>query len=293
MTSVFEKVQDGAAGLPQGLELLTEQLIKYAKDDAFFNLHWDIDAQTTGAPLPSGNPSELGPGCVIAALNLQSDATVMLQPRYTSVIAPPQQQQQQQQQLHAQSPVSASASALASASASATAPCKSEGSGCGSPCSGGSDGGAAVCTGSISASNKDMLPATGDGGAALSGVAAAAALVPAPATDVTAVALAATTTRPWLPPLASACSAAAATAATPLTSASASASTLTSATAAFTQPPAPAQNPTRKVKVELKHGDLYLISGAARWEWLHGVSLHPDAALEGRRAVVWRFKAVV
>eukprot|EP00039_Didymoeca_costata_P002934 m.63940 g.63940 ORF g.63940 m.63940 type:complete len:267 (-) comp11614_c1_seq1:585-1385(-) len=63
--------------------LLTEQLIKYAKDDLFFNLHWDIDAKTKDEPLPANvNGSEFGPGCVIAALNLGPQASVLYKPRY-------------------------------------------------------------------------------------------------------------------------------------------------------------------------------------------------------------------
>jgi hypothetical protein len=68
-------------GLPRGLKLLTEQLIRYSADDGFFNLHWDIDAVKESDPLPEVTGSEMGPGCVIATLNLRSAATLMLQPR--------------------------------------------------------------------------------------------------------------------------------------------------------------------------------------------------------------------
>ena len=62
--------------------LLTEQLIKYAKDDAFFNLHWDMDSATPEEPLPSGSGSELGPGDIIAALNLRCSTTILFQVTY-------------------------------------------------------------------------------------------------------------------------------------------------------------------------------------------------------------------
>ena len=61
--------------------------------------------------------------------------------------------------------------------------------------------------------------------------------------------------------------------------------------------------------MQLEHGDLYIMSGPARWSWLHGVSVHPQVrsllsgsgsdaqphqdALLQRRAVVWRFKKVL
>ena len=65
--------------IPLGQVLLTEQLIKYAKDDAFFNLHWDMDSATPEEPLPSGSGSELGPGDIIAALNLRCCTTILFQ----------------------------------------------------------------------------------------------------------------------------------------------------------------------------------------------------------------------
>ena len=61
--------------------------------------------------------------------------------------------------------------------------------------------------------------------------------------------------------------------------------------------------------MQLEHGDLYIMSGPARWSWLHGVSVHPQVrslpsgsgsdaqshqdALLQRWAVVWRFKKVL
>jgi hypothetical protein len=52
---IIQLIQQPEAGSAQGrMVLLTEQLIKYAKDDSFFNLHWDIDAQSEDEPLPSG-----------------------------------------------------------------------------------------------------------------------------------------------------------------------------------------------------------------------------------------------
>ena len=64
------------------LVLLTEQLIRYGIGDLFFNLHWDIDSESTAEPLPSGTGSELGPGAVIAAVNLGCAASVLFEPRY-------------------------------------------------------------------------------------------------------------------------------------------------------------------------------------------------------------------
>ena len=64
------------------LVLLTEQLIRYGIGDLFFNLHWDIDSESTAEPLPSGSGSELGPGAVIAAVNLGCAASVLFEPRY-------------------------------------------------------------------------------------------------------------------------------------------------------------------------------------------------------------------
>jgi len=134
---VIRLMNHPAGSFPRGMVLLTEQLIKYAADDAFFNLHWDMDARRPEDPLPSGSGSELGPGCVIVALNLRCCTTILFQPRY-----------------------------------------------------------------------KDS---SGMG----------------------------------------------------------------------------------RVKVQLEHGDMYIMSGPARWSWLHGVSVHPQDALKQRRAVVWRFKQVL
>lgn len=39
--------------------------------------------------------------------------------------------------------------------------------------------------------------------------------------------------------------------------------------------------------VQLRPGDVYLLHGAARWEWLHGISVADDVEV-ARRAVVWR-----
>lgn len=217
---VTRLVQSSAAGLPPRLELLTEQLIKYAKDDAFFNLHWDIDAETVAEPLPSGNPSELGPGCVIAALNLKADATVMLHPRYASIV-------------------------------DVLAP-------------------GAVAPGAVAPGAAPGAPTP----------ASSAQASPTPAAVAPAAAAAA-------PALHGACR-------NPVTNEPAgSLVPAQNKVPAPTPPAARTPAPARKVKVDLKHGDLYLISGAARWEWLHGVSLHPDDALGERRAVVWRFKSVV
>jgi len=135
---IVRLINHPAGGFPRGQVLLTEQLIKYAKDDAFFNLHWDMDSATPEEPLPSGSGSELGPGDIIAALNLRCCTTILFQPRYKG----------------------------------------------------------------------------GDAGKG-------------------------------------------------------------------------------RVKVQLEHGDLYIMSGPARWSWLHGVSVHPQDALLQRRAVVWRFKKVL
>lgn len=135
---IVRLINHPAGGFPRGQVLLTEQLIKYAKDDAFFNLHWDMDSATPEEPLPSGSGSELGPGDIIAALNLRCCTTILFQPRYKG----------------------------------------------------------------------------GDAGKG-------------------------------------------------------------------------------RVKVQLEHGDLYIMSGPARWSWLHGVSVHPQDALLQRRAVVWRFKTVL
>ena len=61
-----------------------------------------------------------------------------------------------------------------------------------------------------------------------------------------------------------------------------------------TSPPggmAPGSRPHReqqRVSLHLEHGDCYILSGDARWQWLHGISV-PEHAAE-RRAVVWRFK---
>lgn len=41
--------------------------------------------------------------------------------------------------------------------------------------------------------------------------------------------------------------------------------------------------------VFLKQGDAYILSGEARWQWLHGISV--EEGQMPRRAVVWRFKA--
>jgi hypothetical protein len=42
--------------------------------------------------------------------------------------------------------------------------------------------------------------------------------------------------------------------------------------------------------VELEPGDIYVLSGDARWEWKHGISVVDDEML-ARRAIVWRFLA--
>ena len=55
---------------------------RYGMADLFFNLHWDIDSESTAEPLPSGTGSELGPGAVIAAVNLGCAASVLFEPRY-------------------------------------------------------------------------------------------------------------------------------------------------------------------------------------------------------------------
>lgn len=42
--------------------------------------------------------------------------------------------------------------------------------------------------------------------------------------------------------------------------------------------------------VEMQPGDAYLISGASRWDWRHGISVDSELARHNaRRAVVWRF----
>merc|ERR1712150_18033 len=79
---IVSLINHPAGGFPRGQVLLTEQLIKYAKDDAFYNLHWDMDSATPEEPLPSGSGSELGPGDIIAALNLRCCTTILFQPRY-------------------------------------------------------------------------------------------------------------------------------------------------------------------------------------------------------------------
>ena len=76
---IVRLINHPAGGFPRGQVLLTEQLIKYAKDDAFFNLHWDMDSRTPEEPLPSGSGSELGPGDIIAALNLRCCTTILFQ----------------------------------------------------------------------------------------------------------------------------------------------------------------------------------------------------------------------
>ena len=76
---IVRLINHPAGGFPHGQVLLTEQLIKYAKDDAFFNLHWDMDSATPEEPLPSGSGSELGPGDIIAALNLRCCTTILFQ----------------------------------------------------------------------------------------------------------------------------------------------------------------------------------------------------------------------
>ena len=76
---IVRLINHPAGGFPRGQVLLTEQLIKYAKDDAFFNLHWDMDSVTPEEPLPSGSGSELGPGDIIAALNLRCSTTILFQ----------------------------------------------------------------------------------------------------------------------------------------------------------------------------------------------------------------------
>ena len=78
---IVRLINHPAGGFPRGQVLLTEQLIKYAKDDAFFNLHWDMDSATPEEPLPSGSGSELGPGDIIAALNLRCCTTILFQVR--------------------------------------------------------------------------------------------------------------------------------------------------------------------------------------------------------------------
>ena len=39
--------------------------------------------------------------------------------------------------------------------------------------------------------------------------------------------------------------------------------------------------------VQLRPGDVYVLHDAARWEWLHGISVADDVEV-ARRAVVWR-----
>ena len=43
----------------------------------------------------------------------------------------------------------------------------------------------------------------------------------------------------------------------------------------------------RPFSVELQPGDVYVLHGAARWEWLHGIWVEEDVE-SARRAVVWR-----